>query len=71
MKLTHIAVNYGRGTPVRNCGLCRKYQGHSCAIVANPISPFGDCNHHVFPKNPWGPALTKDEIAAINQMMEK
>ena len=72
MKAIQAAVGYGRGTPIRNCGYCKHYQGHNaCAIVAGWITPFGDCDRNAMQKNPWGSRLTAEEKAIINRMMEK
>jgi len=68
-KQTQAEANYGKGSPVENCGICVFYQGqHRCSQVMGNISPYGLSDLYKAERNPFGRTLTTAELAAIRQM---
>ena len=68
-KATQAEVNYGRGDPINNCGLCTYYQGmQRCKIVMGAITPVGVCSEWKAVPNPFGKTLSGNEIKAIKAM---
>ena len=69
MKQTQAEANYGKGSPVENCGICVFYQGfHRCSQVMGNISPYGISDIYKAEHNPFGKTLTTNEISSIKKM---
>jgi hypothetical protein len=69
---TQAEVNYRKGSPVGNCGICAYYQGHHrCSQVMGNISPYGISDVYRAEHNPFGKSLTAADVATIKAMMAR
>jgi len=77
MKSTQDAANYGRGYPLRQCGVCYHYKhtpdrelSGRCSKVAGKISPYGLCDWFMQMQNPWGNRMPAQARAQMEQFYD-
>jgi hypothetical protein len=73
---TQRDVNYRRGYPMRQCGVCDMFrktgsgQYGSCTAVTGQITPYGLCNLWDKMTNPYGHRMTPRHRAAIEDIYD-
>lgn len=68
-RVTMAEANYGKGSPVECCGICKYYQGHHrCSQVMGNISPYGLSDVFAADNNPFGRTITDQEKMQIRAM---
>ncbi len=71
-KVSQQEAQYGRGSPMKHCGVCTYYEGdeeQGCSRVESPISGFGICNLFNMQQNPFGSRIGPQEAQMIDNMM--
>ena len=70
-KMSQQQAQYGRGTPMKHCGVCNNYEGgDQCSRVESPVSGFGLSNCFSMQTNPFGSTIGPREAQMINGMMQ-
>jgi hypothetical protein len=77
MKQSQRQVDYRRGYPMRQCGVCTMYthaadggQYGGCTAVTGNITPYGLCNLWDKMTNPYGHRMTAAHRAHIENVYD-
>jgi len=76
-KQTQAQVDYRRGYPLRQCGVCTMYthgggggQFGGCTAVTGQITPYGYCDLFRQLRNPYGHRATRQHRKAIEDIYD-
>ena len=77
MKLPQQHVDYRRGYPLRQCGVCAMYthgnaggQFGGCTAVTGQITPYGYCDLFTQLRNPYGHRASPAHRRAIENIYD-
>jgi len=73
---TQREVDYRRGYPMRQCGVCSMYRKNGggnfgrCSAVTGAITPYGLCDLWAKMSNPYGHRMTPHHRAVIEDVYD-